>query len=78
MWLVALGGMSVLIGLALLVGALEGRAQREAWRRIAAERRAIGHTRRELLEWEAGLIRAAESGNCPRCRLQRIDGVDPA
>jgi hypothetical protein len=38
---VAVTGMLVLLGLAALVGIVDGRAQRSAWNRIAATRRRL-------------------------------------
>jgi hypothetical protein len=58
-------GLFALVLIAVRVG--DARAQREAWNRIARHRR-------ELSEWERELIRAAESGGCPACRLLRERG----
>ena len=69
---VVVGGFVALVLLAVLVGSTDARAQREAWNRIA-------HKRRELGAWERELVRAAESRDCPACRLQRERGglTDP-
>lgn len=56
-------GVLGLVLLAVLIGT-DGRAQRDAWTRIARERRELG-------EWERELIRAAESRGCSACRLLR-------
>ena len=64
---IAAGGVLALVLLAVLIGSADGRAQRDAWNRIA-------HRRRELGEWERQLIRAAESQGCPACRLLRERG----
>jgi hypothetical protein len=53
MELVAVGGIAVLVLLAVLIGSGDARAQRGAWNRIARHRRELG-------EWERQLIRAAE------------------
>jgi hypothetical protein len=66
--LVAVGGVLALILLAVLIGTADGRAQREAWNRIARRRRELG-------EWERELIRAAESRGCPACGLLRERGT---
>ena len=85
-------GTAVLTGLAVLVGRLDGRSQRAAWRRIAEERRELAEMRhrlaeqiealaeegRELWEWEGQLIAAAECGSCPACELRRRRGERPA
>jgi recombinational DNA repair protein RecR len=57
-------GVALLITLATLIGLAEGRAQRDAWRSIAEERR-------ELQDWEAALIEAVESRDCAECRFVR-------
>ena len=61
-------GMLLLLGLAVVVGALEGRAQRAAWSRIAAARRALGERERalheqrlDLLAWESALADETEA-----------------
>lgn len=58
---VAAGGLVVLVALACLIGAVEARSHREAWRRIAADRH-------DLHRREAELVAAAERGYCPSCR----------
>jgi hypothetical protein len=62
--LIALGGVGTLVLLAVVIGIVNGAAQREAWKRIARRRRELG-------EWERQLIRAAESAGCPACHLLR-------
>ena len=85
-------GAAVLAVLAIVVGRLEGRSQRAAWRRIADERRtlaemwrrlyeqieALAEEERELSAWEGQLIAAAECGQCPACELRRRRGERPA
>jgi hypothetical protein len=66
--LVAIGGVLALVLLAVLIGTADGRAQREAWNRIARRRRELG-------EWERELIRASESRGCPACGLLRERGT---
>ena len=61
---VTICGLVLLLFLAVTVGYAEGRAQRDAWVRIAAERR-------ELWEWEQELIEAAEARGCAGCRIWR-------
>ena len=65
-WIIG-GGVGVLIVLAVLIG--QAQAQDTAWRRIAQERR-------ELDEWERDLIAAAETRNCPVCRLRAARDED--
>lgn len=64
---VAAIGIIVLLGLAVVVGRLEGRANREAWLRIAEKRRALAdlerhlaEQREELLDWESALSEESE------------------
>lgn len=85
------GGL-VLIGLAVIVGVMDGRSQRNAWKRLAEQRRlqnlrdqaldareeALAEEGRELWEWEGQLIRAAEYGGCPACEIRRQRGERPA
>jgi hypothetical protein len=47
---IVLGGLTILVGLALLIGVLDARARRAAWRRIAT-------ARREVQERELALLR---------------------
>jgi hypothetical protein len=61
---VAVVGVLGLVVLAVLVGLADARAQREAWARIARDRRELG-------EWERELISAAESRGCAACKLLR-------
>jgi len=61
---VTVGGLVLLLVLAVTVGYIEGRAQRDAWSRVAAERR-------ELWAWEQELIEAAEARGCAGCRIWR-------
>ena len=84
------GGMAV-VGLAVVIGYLEGHAQRAAWSTIAARRRALAEREqnlderaealaeeaRELWEWEGQLIAAAECGGCPVCEMRRRRGDRP-
>jgi hypothetical protein len=65
---VSVGGFLALVLLAVLIGSADGRAQREAWNRIARHRRELG-------DWERQLLRAAESAGCPACRLLRERGT---
>lgn len=65
--IVAFAGLSALIGLAVVVGVLEGRSQRAAWVRIAEGRRAlrvlqdsIADERAELVAWESALGEESE------------------
>lgn len=64
---VAAIGIIVLLGLAVVVGRLEGRANRDAWLRIAEKRRALAdlerhlaEQREELLDWESALSEESE------------------
>jgi hypothetical protein len=72
--IVVAAGLVVLLGLAAVVGAVEGRAQRSAWTRIAARRRALAALeeslaaqRAELLDREIALVEEVE-------RLRRLGG----
>lgn len=89
---VALTGTFVLIGLAIVVGNLEARAQRTAWADIATRRRqqvdrdhaldereaSLAEESRELFRWESQLVQATEHQGCPACELRRIRGQRPA
>lgn len=57
----AVAGLIVIVALACLIGVVEARSNREAWRRVAA-------ARYDRHRWEAELIAAAERGYCPSCR----------
>jgi hypothetical protein len=57
-------GALLLVALAVLVGLTDSGAQRRAWRRIAAHRRALQVREDEI----RSLI---ERGRCPRCRRRR-------
>ena len=57
-------GALLLVALAVLVGLIDTRAQRRAWRRIAAHRQA-------LRTWEQEIRSLAESGRCTRCQRRR-------
>lgn len=64
---VAVIGIIVLIGLAAVVGRLEGRANRDAWvviaekrRELAAWERTLTAHRNELSDWEEALIDESE------------------
>lgn len=64
---VATIGLIVLIGLAAVVGRLDGRANRDAWAAVAGKRRALAEWERslaehrdELVEWEGALAEENE------------------
>jgi hypothetical protein len=48
--------VAVLLALAAVVGAIEGRAQRSAWARIAEQRRSLGLLREALAAEREGLV----------------------
>lgn len=89
---VALTGTFVLIGLAVVVGSLDGRSHRAAWSELAARRRelveraealdereeSLAEESRELYRWEGQLIQASEHGGCAACELRRVRGLRPA
>ena len=65
--LIAAAALVVLLALAAVVGAVEGRAQRSAWTRIAEQRRslallrdALAAERAELTAWEFALADETE------------------
>jgi hypothetical protein len=71
-------GLGVLLVLGVLIGAAEGRAQSQAWRKIADARHANWADRQRQAadqqardEDYAQLVRMAESCNCRVCRLLR-------
>jgi hypothetical protein len=53
---IVLGGLTILVGLALLIGLIDAHARRTAWRRIAA-------ARREVQEREHALLYGATPGH---------------
>jgi len=78
---VILVGLGVLAVLGVLVGASEGHAQSEAWRKVANARYANWADRqRQLAEQQARdeefaqLVRMAESCDCRVCRMLRGRG----
>jgi hypothetical protein len=46
---IVLGGLTILVGLAVLIGYLDAQARGAAWRRIAAARRDVQERERALL-----------------------------
>jgi len=46
---VVLGGLTILVGLAVLIGYIDARARAAAWRRIADARRDVQWRKRALL-----------------------------
>jgi hypothetical protein len=74
--MIALVGLTILFGLALLIGIVDGRARDSAWRRIAAARRDIAETRRDQEERERILVECLERPRCARCPIDRyVDGT---
>lgn len=70
---VAVIGIVILLGLGVVVGRLEARAQRAAWVRIAGQRRELADLERHLVEqramlldWESALVEESER------RLRRL------
>jgi hypothetical protein len=49
---IVLGGLTIIVGLAVLIGYLDARARGAAWRRIAAARRDVQERERALLRWD--------------------------
>lgn len=49
---VALGGLALLLFIALVVGHLDGHAQGQAWKRLAAERHRLRLDRRHALDMD--------------------------
>jgi hypothetical protein len=47
---ILLGGLTILVGLAVLIGYLDAHARGAAWRRIAAARRDLQERERALLQ----------------------------
>ena len=77
-------GLGALVVVAVLVGAAEGHAQSQAWRRVANARHANWCDRRRQAaeqrardEEYAQLVRMAESCDCRVCRLLRRRGPRP-
>ena len=80
---IVIGGV-ILVVIAVAVGRVEGMSQRDAWSKIAAERRELGRLRRaldepadELWAWESELAAAADGARCPVCALRRQRGQRP-
>ncbi len=78
---IVIGGV-ILVVIAVAVGRVEGMSQRDAWSKIAVERRELGRLRRalderadELWAWESEL--AADGARCPVCALRRQRGQRP-
>ena len=69
--MIALVGLTILFGLALVIGVADGRARDSAWRRIAAARRDIAEARREQEERERVLVELLEHPRCARCPVDR-------
>lgn len=66
------GGLLLLLGLAVLIGRVEAGARDSAWRRIAQARRMQHERERELLE----CLASARCPDCPswRCLRDRSGG----
>jgi hypothetical protein len=64
---VIVGGLLLLLGLALLIGRVEASARDGAWRRIADARRLLHERERELLD----CLNSAECRDCPSWRHLR-------
>jgi hypothetical protein len=65
---IVLGGLSILVGLAVLIGHLDARARSAAWRRIAT-------ARREVQERELALLSHPEAAATPSRQVPRRQGV---
>jgi hypothetical protein len=81
---VILVGLGALVVLGVLVGAADGQAHSQAWRKVADARRANWVDRQRQLaeqhardEEYAQLVRMAESCDCRVCRLLRRRGSRP-
>ncbi len=61
---IVLGGLAILIGLAVSIGVVDNKARDRAWRRIA-------HARRDQQERERMLRQCLESPRCARCPIDR-------
>jgi hypothetical protein len=80
---IVLGGVALVV-IAVVAGRAEGMSQRDAWSKIARERRELGELRRllderadELWEWESQLAAAGDGARCPVCALRRQRGQRP-
>jgi hypothetical protein len=80
---IVIGGV-ILVVIAVAVGRVEGMSQRDAWSKIAVERRELGRLRRalderadELWAWESELAAAADGARCLVCALRRQRGQRP-
>jgi hypothetical protein len=63
-FVVILGGLAVLVCVALLIGLVESRALDAAWRRLAA-------SHRDRDERDGALVPCLRSPRCPQCPVDR-------
>jgi hypothetical protein len=70
--MIVLGGLTILVGLALLIGSVDGRSREAAWRRVAGARREIAAVRRDQEEWERAVAQCLEQPRCVHCPLHRF------
>ena len=69
-WIILVGS-GILIVLATLVGVADGRARDDAWKKIAARRRANWEERERFTALVDALVQEAGACGCSVCRTRR-------